>query len=268
MKKLGLVLGLLGILVSIGSFVLFGSAIKRATADKKVAKVPLGIGVKKVTDLIEVNPNKFCQVVIEMDIHPQSIRKRKDPFDDEEVEYEAKCHFPLSYRVLDEQGKEIHSQKTHVGTYTSDEELTPEDTVPIRHVSEKFKVPGPGKIKVEVEIGQDDKYQTQADTVELIVYDNVSTYAKSVVSGIMMFLIGPVLTVGGVILFITGLENSEKIKIKQWITGANQREFSRSMNGTVSAVASEDEKKWAMFCHLSTFLGFIPFGNIAGPFVI
>jgi uncharacterized Tic20 family protein len=32
---------------------------------------------------------------------------------------------------------------------------------------------------------------------------------------------------------------------------------------------SEDEKNWAMFCHLASFAGFIiPFGNIIGPLIV
>ena len=32
---------------------------------------------------------------------------------------------------------------------------------------------------------------------------------------------------------------------------------------------SSDERTWAMFCHLSTFSGYvIPFGNILGPLII
>lgn len=35
------------------------------------------------------------------------------------------------------------------------------------------------------------------------------------------------------------------------------------------APARSDENMWAMFCHLSTFAGFIfPFGNIIGPLII
>ncbi len=34
-------------------------------------------------------------------------------------------------------------------------------------------------------------------------------------------------------------------------------------------VVNNDEKNWAMFCHLSALVGFIiPFGNIIGPLVI
>ena len=33
--------------------------------------------------------------------------------------------------------------------------------------------------------------------------------------------------------------------------------------------SSQDEKMWAMFCHLSALVGFIiPFGNIIGPLII
>jgi len=31
---------------------------------------------------------------------------------------------------------------------------------------------------------------------------------------------------------------------------------------------SKDECMWAMLCHLSTFCGFIPFGNLVGPLVV
>jgi uncharacterized Tic20 family protein len=35
------------------------------------------------------------------------------------------------------------------------------------------------------------------------------------------------------------------------------------------APARSDENMWAMFCHLSTFAGFVfPFGNIIGPLII
>lgn len=34
-------------------------------------------------------------------------------------------------------------------------------------------------------------------------------------------------------------------------------------------VANNEEKNWAMFCHLSAFAGYlIPFGNIIGPLVL
>ena len=39
--------------------------------------------------------------------------------------------------------------------------------------------------------------------------------------------------------------------------------------GGTAAVASQDEKTWAMFCHLSALAGFIiPFGHLIGPLVI
>lgn len=213
MKKLGCPMVILGLLLSVASFLLFGRAITRAVSARLVKTVPIEVGEKTTTDVITVDTDKFCQIAIKMRIRTESVQE-KEEFGD--VEYEGRYKFPVAYRVSDAQGSMVLSENVNAQWNEGSRSFSVMNmretggTLTAQQSFAKFRVPPPGDIRVEVKVEPDTRYGAEASDVALKVYDNVSKHAASVASGIAMLLLGPVLVLVGFILFTVGLLTRKK----------------------------------------------------------
>ncbi len=213
MKRIGCGIALLGIAVFVGSFAFFGFSIIRTFKARQAGSVPIELGVQKTTDIIEVDTGKLVRIAVEVDIQSYSVQEETE-FG--EREYKLRYDFPISYRVSDEKGAVIFSETTRMNwdtgsrSYSGDDVTSAGGVMTVKHSFDKFEVPPPGKIKVEVRVDPDTRHQAQARSLQLIVYDNVSSHAGRVGAGLIMLFLGPPLVICGGIVFIIGLASRKR----------------------------------------------------------
>jgi len=208
MKKLGCLIGLLGLLMSAASFFVFASVAVRASQANKVADVRLTPDTTATTELLTVDTAKACQVAIDLDVQSKAVQEAETMG---ERGISLRYCFPFSYRVLDADGALLFAEEGRLqwnkGTrITHGSSVTLKGgTASIQHNLEKFDVPPPGRIKVEAVVKADNTHGATAQSATLAVYDNVSRHVKSVGTGVLLFLVGPFVSIVGIGLFLFGL---------------------------------------------------------------
>ena len=212
MRKLGCLLGLIGLLMLIGGFGVFGMIAVRASQANEVASIDLELGKTATTDLLTVNTDKACQVAVRISAESTSIHRGVGSNSDQEPLYD----FPFSYKVLDADGKVLHSQDdslawNHGAKLNTRETAGPSSgTVKTQCEFDKFDVAAPGKIRVEATVQPDTKYKAEAKSLTLGVYDNVSRHGESVLGGVLLVVVGPAVAGLGLLLFIVGVARGKK----------------------------------------------------------
>ena len=208
MLRYGCGLAILGVLLFAGSLALFGVSILRGTQAREVADVSLELGESTTTAPIRVETDRLAQVTVRGTVRGDSVQEKRE-FD--ETEYELRFSFPVSYSVLDSNGAVIHSQRTTVAwnsgsrTYSGWQVTSAGGYVHAEYWFEKFQVPPPGEIRVEVRLDPDSRYGATIEEPTLRVYDRVSRHSGRVFGGLALFLLGPAIALVGCILFIVGM---------------------------------------------------------------
>ena len=211
MKKAGCLMVILGIVIFVGSFFLFGKAVWEGIQAKMVASAPVKLEETAMTEPVTVDASKACQVALYIDLETLSVKETEDSFETDKVNYEARYHFPVTYAVKDEQGKEIFREETAaawdngIRSFDKQDVTKGKGALIVENSFSKFDVPPPGKVKVEITVKPDEKYKAVAGKLEVRLYDSVTRHAKTVVSGVASFLLGPVLAGLGILVFISGL---------------------------------------------------------------
>lgn len=193
MKKLGCTLLVLGSLVAAAGGVNVGMAIKRAV-DARVANAQeIQLGTKTSTPMVHVDTSKLCMVALRMTITSPQTHENSEGGKDQMY------RFPVNYRVLDSNEKELQKESTVVAW---DSGTRSQSGGVYEHSFQKFNVPAPGDIRVEIEVMPDEQYNASATGVSVKLYDNVSQHTKTVVVGVMLLIAGALLIVIGGVMFI------------------------------------------------------------------
>lgn len=207
MRNLGCVLLVLGVGLACTALVFWGVTIKKATDARRAVTLPLQLDVKATTPTAKIDTDKFSQVAVQAEIHSDKVEKKENM--DHETEYNLKYDFPVEYRVLDEQGHVVYTEKTSFAwnggfrTSTRSDITEKGGSSVIEHGFEKFKVPPPGRVSVEILVQPDTQYKSEARDVQLIVYDNVSKHVQDIMAGILFVIGGGIVAlVGGILLIV------------------------------------------------------------------
>src|SRR5450759_2077149 len=193
MKTLGCTVGIVGAVLCIASFGLFGREICRAVNAHVVTTVPLGLGNKSRTPTIKVDTTKLCSISVRATVSSNYSQRETG----QENKYDLKYAFPFQYSVYDSVDKALVSEKEHFGWNsgiqgsTSNSEVTEHGgSANVKRDYKKFKVPAPGEIRIEAQIDPDTIYRAEANDLTLVVYDNVTEHSKSVGVGCVMLSLG------------------------------------------------------------------------------
>jgi len=214
MKKLGCGVAILGVLVFAAGVKLWVPVLDA----NRVAAVLLVPGEKKTTDTFKVSTKELCQIGVYLDLTTKSF-KVLDPGD-----YVAHYRFPVGYTVLNAEGATVFSEDSSAGHWSlselreaSEEPLDerggkvsvlsllldepPLVRLRVEHRFAAFKVPPPGDITIEIEVGPDTKYKVTVSKAELRVYDNA---ARGGSLGVALLVVGGLLGVTSIGLFVAG----------------------------------------------------------------
>jgi hypothetical protein len=204
MKRAGCLLGIVGLLLCVASFVLFGSSIFKAFEARKVAEVPLEPGRAADTGVVSVETDKLCQVAISTTVHSA----HAEPSAGSSSSLELRYAFPFRYTVYDEAGTVVAQAETELAggvgmrrnRWSRIESDGGSEGFEIGY--DKFAVPPPGNIRVVAELGPGTAFDASLEAPRLILYDRVSKHVRRVVGGIALLAAGGLLGLVGGMLFI------------------------------------------------------------------
>jgi len=212
MKKIGCGLVIVGVLFLVGSVALFGFSITRAIEAKQVASIPIEIGEQTTTDVINVDTERLCQIELAATVSSDSVQEEDEhQFEGDDPDFELRYDFPFEFTVLNADGKNLTSGSDRLhwneGMRSSMGGIVDAEggTLHVEHSYDKFEVPPPGRIQVEVEVDPDTTYGAEAKNLKLNIYDNVSAQGASVFGGFTMLCFGPLLIGTGLVVFVIGL---------------------------------------------------------------
>lgn len=207
MKRVGFLMILAGVGMGIGSCGLLGRSFQLAMDSRLVHSIPIKLGRATATELLNVSPERSCQLSIQADVTSQSVQEKIE-FD--EKVYNLRYRFPVSYRIEDEQGKVLCSDQGYMEwegsrmvSTTSEQVNSKGGTVNVEHSFQKFDAPA-GKIKVTAQVSPDTEYGAQAKGLTIKIYDHVSRHGSRMASVGMMSCASPALILLGLVVFISG----------------------------------------------------------------
>lgn len=213
MKRLGLALILLGLVLTGVSALLFGGSIYRAFNSRQVAAIPIEAGGDVQSDAMTLDRSRLAQVSLALDVQSDSVQEETQ-FD--EREYNLRYRFPLKVEVFDEAGELVHGESVVAdwdGGFrsTSSSHVTDQGgRIVVRHHFGKFEPPATGVIRVHAELGEDTVYDARAESAQVIVYDNVTQQGPWVFGAFAGCCSGPLLVVVGAVLLFVGLVSGNK----------------------------------------------------------
>ena len=204
MRRAGCGLAILGILLCASSLVAFGSSIFRALAAHEAQVGALAVGTAWSGGPVKVDTRKFCQVAVRGLIRSDHAKRGSGENEDWDLQYA----FPFRYTVFDHQGlilqQDANDFASDGGAHSVSNERVTESggSARIEQGFAKFEVPPPGEIRVEATLGDDTDYGATIEGAEVVVYENVSKYAKRIGIGVGLLVLGGGLTMLGFILVI------------------------------------------------------------------
>lgn len=204
MKRGGCFLGIAGLLLCVGSFVIFGRSIFRAMSAREAGVVPILVGSPADSGVVTVATDKLCRVAVRGTVRSGHAR----PATGEGSSWNLEYALPFRYTVFDEAGGVILEESVEVasgsGMKTSSQNRVSEDggSVHVEHGYEKFQVVPPGRVRVVGHIDADRDFGAEIEGAELVIYDNVSRHVKQVATGVVLMLVGGFAGLIGAVLYI------------------------------------------------------------------
>jgi uncharacterized Tic20 family protein len=253
MKRIGILLVVLGVLMLGGALASFGYSIYHAVNAGEALRASVTPAEPYISPLLQVDTTEHVQLALEFDVRTTSVQEEREAGG---KSYTARYNFPVSYQVLDENNHLLHEQRCNAAwdgcglRSLSNEQLDQRGgTVTVEHGFDKFRVKPPGRILVKLLVEPDPSYGATARHIDLVVYDKVITHATNIGAGIALMFFAPIVLIVGILLMVVP------------VNGARQ---------ALATDISSDIRTWAMFTHLSALLAYIgvPFGHIVGPLII
>lgn len=213
---------------------------------------PVTVGSAFKSELFPVDTNHYVRLGVRLRLRTNSLQpapqSKKTPL----------YRFPVEYGVFDDQGHPLsHAQRVLAWNHasrTKNDEATGSDTaaVDVEFTLDKFRPRRAHHIYVTVKLEPDTVYKATLQQANLLVYDNVRSYAPTVLLAFLLAAGGILVAALGVILIIAKAASSPA--------------------APASASAPEPDRSarnLAMWCHLSALAGYvIPFGGLIGPLVL
>jgi hypothetical protein len=206
MRRFGCGLSIVGALLALASFALFGISFYRTMSARAVARTPVEVGVPFDSGLVTVDTAKLVQVAFAAKISSKHVERVGT-----EGRLSITYRFPFRYTVSDESGQRIlegdelvdddHGMRTHViGDATESG-----GSVRTEKAFEKFAVAPPGAIRVTGRLDADPDYGATVEEAEVVVYDGASKETGRVVTGVVLLALGGFGALLGIVLYVIGV---------------------------------------------------------------
>ncbi|MFC1750008.1 DUF4870 domain-containing protein [Pseudomonadota bacterium] len=251
-KKKPVMLLSIGGLLLISAIISFAISIYHGFSVNQQHVETFWIDAEHTTHAIKVNPSRFIQVAVKIDITSNAIDRGVN--DEDDLQYQ----FPFRYQILDSQKNILYEQQKKITWNSGTRSLTNKQignnkgTLTVETGFDKIQISPPGEIQIIALLENDSIYKAKAEKIELIVYDNVYKHTQRVVTGIVLFVAGAIALFFGLISLVNSTTPSNNLQVDL----------------DAQPLGSSD-KNCAMLIHLSAFSGYIiPFGGLLGPLII
>jgi uncharacterized Tic20 family protein len=264
-----------GLALIVGGCIPFGTAVTNAFNVNEVYSEEITLNKNHISSKISVNTEQHILPAISIHLTTDEIRKNLQSDHDE---YDAKYRFPINMVINDLSGKQLYQYRGKLewdsGTKSniSEDINSRQGDVYVEIDIAKIKIQPPGEFTVSVFIGEDEFYYAQLHSAKLIIYDNVYTHSKAVITGVSIIGIGIIIFIAGLVMLViqqtksTNMKPSENLKTEN---SDDHTENAESLITNKNELSQSSVTTSAMLCHLSTFAGFlIPFGGVLGPLIM
>jgi len=221
MKKWGCLAAVIGLLAFGGGAYLFVKRMPSFMGEGSLAqRWPLTTGARYTSDLLIVDPELPCRLVVEMDVKTASTQARSSGG---KATLYGCYRFPFRCRVLDERSELIHTEQADLAWDAAtgrilSKSLTPAGgTLSVKHRFERFEVPPPGRVRVKVELLADAQYNAQATAATVWFHWNVRGREGPGLDAVALLAFGPLFFCIGVVIFIVGLVIGREPKARRVI---------------------------------------------------
>jgi uncharacterized Tic20 family protein len=258
MRRIGFLLGLLGLVMFIGGVVSFFMAYSCSTQENEAGRLGLQVNQGYQSAPIRVDNQQLVRLAVRMQVTTSSVQEILGSAD---RGFQARYHFPLQVNVKDAEGKLLHVYDCDLAwdrcgnISEKDSDINSRGgSLQVTHKLDSFKVGTARAIRVEALLGSDEHYAATASDIQLIVYDQVRSSTGWLISGFTLSMFGPILFIVGLLLFI----------------------LAPVANNAAYAALEEDSlpepgiRNMAMAVHLAALIAWVgvPFGHIIGPLVV
>lgn len=254
MRRIGFLLGLLGLVMFIGGMVSFFMAYNVSTQENEAGRVSLQQNQGYQSAAIKVDTQRQVRLAVRMQVTTRSVQELNNGF-------QARYRFPMRVSVKDRDGKVLHSYKCDLAWNSCGNRSQQDDEInnrggslQVTHRLDSFEVDSNEVIYLEALLGEDDDYAATASDIQLIVYDHVMNTNRWIFSGFALCAFGPMMFILGLLLFILApVVNS-----------------SNHLPTAEHSLPDAGIRNMAMAVHLTALIAWVgvPLGHIIGPLVI
>jgi hypothetical protein len=203
MKRFGCGLAVVGTVLALASFVLFGTSFYGAITAREVTKLPIETGVPFDTGLVTVDTSKLVQVAVAARVRSTHVRNTRSG-DGLDLVY----RFPFRYTVFDEagltlwKGDELLDHDEGMRTVTASVVTDAGGSERVEKPFAKFAVAKPGTIRVVGRLDADGDYGATAEEARLVIYDRATKQVRRVAAGFVLLGVGGLAAVVGLALYV------------------------------------------------------------------
>jgi uncharacterized Tic20 family protein len=258
MRRIGFLLGLLGLVMFIGGVVSFFMAYNVSMQENEAGRISLQMNQGYQSAAIPVDKQRQVRLAVRMQVTTRSVQ---EIIGTNENGFQARYRFPIQVSVKDPDGKLLHSYKCDLAwnncgnrSHRDDDIDNRGGSLQVTHRLDSFDIDSNETIQLEALLGPDDDYGATASDIQLIVYDQVVSNNRWIFSGFALCVFGPILFILGLLLFILApvVNNSDHVAT------------------TDHSLPDASIRNMAMAVHLIALIAWVgvPLGHILGPLVI
>ena len=258
MRRIGFLLGLLGLIMFIGGVVSFATSFSNTANENEAGRLNLQLEQGYQSERIRIDNQHLVRLAIRMRVTTTSVQEIHQ-FD--EQGFQARYRFPLQIYVKGSDNQILHvydcdiawdscGSRSHKDAGISNKG----GSLQVTHKLASFE---PGKaeaIHVEALLGRDSNYAATASDIQLIVYDQVTRDTGWIIGGFALVIVGPILFIVGLVLFVL-------------VPAARGEDLAKLADDSLPEAGI---RNMAMAAHLTALIAWVgvPFGHIIGPIVV
>lgn len=257
MRRIGFLLGLLGLVMFVGGGLSLFMAYNVSMQENEAGRLNLHLDQGYQSAAIPVDNQKRVRLAVRMHVSTRSVQEVHGPAD---KGFQARYRFPLQVLVKDPDGKLLQRYQCDLA-WDSCGSRTQQDadidsqggSLQVTHKLDSF-APGSKAIQLDVLLGSDRDYAASARDIQLIVYDQVVSNNRWLISGFALCAFGPFVFIIGLLLFILApvVNNANHIPVAG------------------ETLPDPEIRNIAMAVHLSALIAWVgvPLGHIIAPLVV
>jgi uncharacterized Tic20 family protein len=258
MRKTGVFLGLLGLLMFLGGLASFATSFSNTANENEAGRLNLQLEQGYQSERIRIDNQQLVRLAIRMRVTTTSAQEIRQF---EEQAFQARYRFPLQVYVKDSDDQVLHVYDCDIAWDSCGSRSSKDAGISSQggslQVTHKLASFDPGEaetIHIEALLGRDTDYVATASDIQLIVYDQVSRDTGWILGGMALVIVGPILFIVGLVLFVLA-------------PVARGEDLAKLAD---DSLPDASVRNMAMAVHLAALTAWVgvPFGHIIGPLIV